>query len=248
LKAQQNFLAVEGSLQLTEKEIIKSFTDHELIGVIATENPTQAEGIFRALILKCTTIAAIKNDKVMDELTISLLWNYVLKHYNNYTFAEIEKAVTYNESGLLDERVEHFHSFSLNYLSRVMGNWLVLKTKTRQRIAALLPPVIEKQPTDEDLYQGLLNFINLNNLFPDMWAWSRVYNHMDKSKMITESNDEKRAIFEKSKAKISAQVENELLSVKGFIERQAISDTAEDRAKVESRKQLIVKHLSHLLK
>jgi hypothetical protein len=245
---QQNFLVVEGSLQLTEKEIIKSFIDHELIGVIEKENPAHAEGIFRTLILKCTTIAAIKNDKVMDELTISLLWNYVLKHYNNYTFAEIEKAVTYNESGHLDERVEHFHSFSLNYLSRVMGNWLALKNRTRQRIETLLPPPIIKPETNESLYQGLLNFINANKKFPEMWAWSKVYQHMDECLMISESNDEKRAVFEKVKAKINKEIEMELLSVKGFIEREGILDGAEDRAKVECRKQLIIKHLSHLIK
>jgi len=226
--------------------MIESVVGHELIDAIYKSRPATVQELFRKLIGKCLVIASIKNE--VDESTMGVLYEYTLKNYSMYTFQEIEKAITYNESGMLDERVEHFHSFSLNYLSRVMGNWLVLKNRTRQRIAALLPPVTVKEPTPDDLYQGLLNFINLNNSFPEVWAWSKVYQYMEECLMISESNDEKRAIYEIAKAKENQKAEFELLSVTDFIQRAAITDSLEDRIKVECRKQLVTKHLKHLLK
>jgi hypothetical protein len=238
--------AVQNSLSLTEKEVIKSFTEHELISVIHERSIQEAEEEFNSMVKYCSVTAGLKH--IPDPVVDGNLFKLCTTQYKNFTFNEIRKAVYMNSIGELNTRHEHFGLFDTTFLSKVMTDWLILKTRTRQRVAALLPPAKVKEPTDADLYQGLLNFINTNKKFPEMWAWSRVYQHMDSMKMITESNDEKRVIFEKAKAKINAQVENELLSVKGFIERQGIMDGAEERAKVESRKELTIKHLQHLIK
>lgn len=242
----QNSLIVAQSLQSQEKEVIEAFANHELIGSIKKSNPEAIAGLFRKLIARCLVICSIKND--VDELTMSVLFDYTLKHYGNYTFQEIEKAVIYNQSGDFPQRIEHFQAFDILFLSSIMEQWLILKTKTRQRVSALLPPVIHTPETPESIYNGLVGYVQKHKEFPHSWNWTTVYQFMEEDLQIPETNAEKREIMDKIRKKETDKLELELMTVVGFIEREKKKDELEEKIKILCRKELVIKHLSHLIK
>lgn len=237
---------MDQSLRSQEREVIEAFANHELIGTIKKSNPDAIVGMFRKLVARCLIICSIKNE--VDELTLSVMWDVVQKNYGNYTFQEIERAVIFNQSGKLDQRIDHFQAFDIQFLSSVMDLWLILKTRTRQRVAALLPSTKIVEPSPETLYDGLCDYVQKNKSFPIAWNWTAVYSHMEECLMIPESNDDKRMVFDTVSAKENDEMELKLLSVSDFIQRQKLMDGLEDRIKSECRKVLAVKHLKHLLK
>lgn len=235
------------SLHSTEKELVEAFTKHELISVAIERNEEIASIDFRKIVFRCASICSIKNKP--DELTISVLWDYTKKNLMNYTFKEIEKAVIFNQSGQLPETIEHFHVFDLAFFTKVMELWLILKTQTRSRIAALLPKPKESDPeTPEQLYQGLLNYINKNQDFPFSWAWLPVWNHMESKGLIKDSEEEKKAIWRAVKSEMEMKYELEIMSVPDFIERTKLKEQLPERAAEEYRKRRIVKNLNYLIK
>lgn len=242
----KNSLIVAQSLHSTEKELIEAFTSHELIHVLVERNQESASVEFRNLIFRCVSICSIKNKP--DELTLSVLWDYTKKNLSNYTLKEIEKAVIFNQSGQLADTIDHFHVFDIAFFSKVMDLWLILKNQTRNRIAALLPkPKDPELETPEQRYQGLLNYINLNQKFPEFWAWEAVFKHMEDVGVINESLESKRLLFNEIKVKLEVKQEMDLMNVADFIERERITSGLTDRVIAECRKITVQKYLSHLI-
>lgn len=239
----------------TDIEVIRSFTEDNIISIemgklLPTEQESamqqSAQAKFRSLILRCVVACSIKTQP--DEYTVALLWNYVSKSLSTCTFKEIETAVVYNAAGKLEQRVEHFQVFDLTFLSGVMDEWFILKSKTRNRVAALLPKPKEAEPeTPETLYQGLLNYINKNNSFPEFWAWNDVYQHMDENDLIPQTNAEKTELFKEIEAKFRVKMELDLMEIRDFIERDALKSGHTERVKAECRKLTIQQNLSYLL-
>lgn len=234
------------SLHSTEKELVEAFTKYELISVAIERNEEIASIDFRKIIFRCASICSIKNKP--DELTISVLWDYTKKNLMSYTFKEIEKAVIFNQSGQLADTIEHFQVFDLAFFTKVMELWLILKTQTRSRIAALLPKPKESEPeTPEQKYQGLLNYINKNQSFPDHWAWLQVWDYMESNGLIKDSEEEKRAIWKAVKSEMEMSHEMEMMTVTDFIERTKLKEELPEKAANEYRKKRIIKNLSYLI-
>lgn len=216
-----------------------------MICIIAKRNSEEAQTCFRKLIVNILSLCNIS--KIPDQINEGYLYKFITEGYGNYTFNEIEKAVYFNQARKLNKFHEHFQVLDVNFLSAIMTDWLILKTNTKQRIAALLPPATIKLETNESLYQGLLNYININNAFPVMWAWSKVYQHMDYCCMISESNEEKRQIMSQVRAREKVAFELKQLQVADFIERSRLAEEFEEELKVNCRKELIIRRLEYLI-
>ena len=239
----------------TDIEVIKSFTSDPIISIDCGKLADQKEIVksidsaqakFRSLLLRCVVACSIKEHP--DEYTISLLWNYVSRDLSTCTFKEIETAVVYNATGRLEKRIEHFQVFDLAFLSQIMDQWFILKSQTRQKIAGLLPK--ENQihiESPEQRYQGLLNFINKNQSFPEFWSWNEVYSYMDSEGLIKDSNTEKKVMFTEIETKMRVKMELEMMEIRDFIERDRHQSGHIDRVKAECRKQTIIKNLTYLI-
>lgn len=232
---------VESSLSKIEKEVIQATTSGEIISLVHKKNPDEAQAKFKTILKRCATLCSLKT--VPDEFTISFLYKYLTQTCGTSTFEEVEKAFYFNQAGHFGERIKHFDAFDVNFLSQVMEQWLIMKTKTRQRIAALLPPPTQKVETDEDSYNGLVAYIRKNADFPEFWAWTKVYNWMDECLMIEETNETKKELYDKVYHRLKNKLELEILDMKNANDRKERLESLPDDVKTECRKIMIKKYL-----
>jgi len=237
-------LTVEKFLTSSEKEVVNAVVENPSIYQLTQLEPEGVNRLFRQTIAKCLVITGIKSE--LDDATIAILWNYIKTTFNHSTFQEIEKAVYFNTSGKFDTRIEHYQSFNLEFLSQVMEQWLIFKTKTRQRIQTLLPkPEPEKITTDQESYNGLVEYCKKNKEFPDFWAWSKVYQHMEECLMIEMTIEQKKELFASEVKRLKSKLELDILDTKDAIERQERMDGIPEAAKLECRKKMIKKYLKY---
>lgn len=150
----------------------------------------------------------------IDSITEQMIVDYLVKYHGNYTLAEIMKAFFLNSIGKLEKRVEHFQLFDTTFVSKVMEEWLIVKNKTRQRMSALLPPKVEKLPTAEESYQGLIANCQKNGLFPEYWSWQQVYDHMMNKGLIPETKEQRWNLYYQELDKLTSKLELDTLSLK----------------------------------
>lgn len=182
-------------------------------------------------------------EEAIDEITEKFLFDYITKHYANFTFPEIEKAFYFNSIGKLEYRIEHYGAFDTTFVSKVMEAWLILKSRTRQHAASLLPPPAPpRETTAEESYQGLLAFVKKNAEFPIMWSWSKVFDYMEASGIIKLSLKEKQKIYADVYKKMSDQLELAGTSMR-IQELRSKREALEEDAALECRKQMVIKHL-----
>lgn len=214
--------------------------------MVKSEDPSLSVH-FRKMCSVCMVVSGIKvreDEEAIDQVTEKFLFDYITKHYGNYTFLEIEKAFYFNSIGKLDHRIEHFGSFDTTFVSKVLTEWLVLKNRTRQRISSLLPPPESvKVPTPEESYNGLLAYCQKNGDFPVFWSWSLVYQHMEEMLMIEMSLEEKRELYDAAIHRLKNKLELDLLNVKDTKELNERRNSIPEDAKLECRKILVQKYL-----
>jgi hypothetical protein len=237
---------VKSQISLRETQLLEAITCDITIGKHNEIKPFNAEKLLKETIAYCAVTSGVT--KVADMVTAANLREYFFSELKNFTFEEVKRAVYFNSIGEYPERIITYDLFDVSFLSKVMTEWLILKTKTRQRVATLLPKPKESEPeTPQSLYQGLLNYINKNQEFPFSWAWEPVFNYMDKEGLIKDTDEEKRTIWKAVKTEFESKLELELMDVKDFIERSKLKEELPERCANEYRKRRIVKNLSYLL-
>jgi hypothetical protein len=234
-------------LSTTEKEVIDSFTKSPIIsGLVKIEHPGLSD-MFRKMCLTCMVVSGIKSqieESPIDNVTEGFLWNYITKHYGNFTFDEIEKAFYFNSIGKLEHRIEHFGLFDTTFVSKVLTEWLILKNKTRGRISQLLPKKAETPPvTAEESYSGLVAYCQKLEGFPEFWAWSLVYDHMTSLNLIPESKDERWDLYYAELERLEAQMIADIGKIKNVYESNKIRESLPEQAKQNCMKNLVKKHL-----
>ena len=245
-KALETFLSVKSQLSSLEVAVMEAMTNDITIGMHHERKPFHAQTLFKELIAYGSSTCGVNTEP--DRYTMGNLNTYVFSQLKNYTFEEIKRAIYFNAAGEFPERIPHYNLFDMEFLSKVMTEWLIIKNKTRNKITELLPKPKDPQPeTNEQRFQGLLNYITVNNKFPDFWAWIQVWEHMEESGLIRDSEEEKKALWKKVKSELEAKLELELLSVPDFIERSNLKDGLQERVVNEYRRLRIVKNLSYLI-
>lgn len=230
-----------------EIQLLEAITCDITIGKHNEIKPFHAEKLLKETIGYCEVTSGVT--KVADLITAGNLREYIFSELKNYTFEEIKRAVYFNSIGEYPERIITYDLFDVSFLSKVMTEWLILKTKTRQRVSGLLPKPKESEPqTPEQLYQGLLGYINKNQDFPFSWAWVPVWHYMDSNGLIKDSEEEKRTLWKAVKSELEMKHEMDLMTVSDFIERTKLKEELPQRAADEYRKRRIVKNLSYLIK
>ena len=91
-------------------------------------------------------IASVRNP--ITEIEAELLNStFDLKYSNQLTKAEFLLAFQMNQSGLFDERIEHFQTFSIEFMTKVLDKFLSLKKKHEE--AKLLEKQLDQEKIDE---------------------------------------------------------------------------------------------------
>lgn len=241
-------------ISATDREVIDSFTTDSVISIVCgklapnihmAQMQEDAQNKFRQLVERCVVICSIKAEP--DEYTLGLLWNYASRELSLCTFKEIETAVIFNQSNQYDKRVDHFQVFDLAFLSQVMENWFILKNKTRNKIAGLLPAKeIKPSETPKDRYDGLVKFYKEKSEFPAFWPWEEVFFFMEGSGLITDSVEEKNLLFAQVNDRMKDELVEEKLKTVDQIERNRLDLGLRERVILECRKLTVQKWIKQL--
>lgn len=233
---------MKSSLSRQETLQAEAMTQHPTIGTLTQKNEPLARKTFKE------TVAAIAvasgSREVPDQILLSLLWEYFQQKLRGFTFEDIRLAFIMNASGELDQRVQHFQLIDLNFISQVMDLYLEKKIQLSKRITALLPPPEPVQlESDEDSFNGLVNYRKKHGEMPTFWAWKKVFNYMDECLMIEETMEQRRELFAKIYPKFQSKAELDILNARSAKERDEILEDAKVQAQTECRKTLIEKYL-----
>lgn len=91
-------------------------------------------------------IASVRNPITVIEAEL-LNSTFDLKYSKQLTKAEFLLAFQMNQSGLFDERIEHFQTFSIEFMTKVLDKFLSLKKKHEE--AKLLEQQLDQEKLDE---------------------------------------------------------------------------------------------------
>lgn len=238
-------------ISVTDREVIDSFTTDSVISIVCgklapnihmAQMQEEAQNKFRQLVERCVVICSIKAEP--DEYTLGLLWNYASRELSLCTFKEIETAVIFNQSNQYDKRVDHFQVFDLAFLSQVMEQWFILKNKTRNKIAGLLPAK-ETKPTEtpKDRYLGLVKYFKEKSEFPTFWPWEEVYKYMSENDLITSTVAEKNKLFAEVDERLRDQMAVESLKLSDQIDRNRLASGHKERVILECQKITVQNHI-----
>lgn len=82
---------------------------------------------FQNTLLKLSYLIGL--DKPLEKVELALLANHVYDYHDNFTIEEIELAFNLNEAGKLEKKIYHFQLFTCSYLSDILNNYQINKSK-----------------------------------------------------------------------------------------------------------------------
>lgn len=234
-----------------ERKVVKAFSQSPTIRTILTEDRPALTAMLRTTLIRAMVISGIrskddqdeKHKEKLDAVTEQFLFEYFTKDYANFTLVEIEKAFYLNSIGEW-ERVQHFGLFDTTFVSKVMEQWIILKSKTRQRMSALLPPKVEqKPPTPEESYNGLVAYVKKHGEFPKFWNYGIVYLYMEELLLIEASLEQKRELYEKELTRLENQLELDILNIRDTQELNRRRESIPEDAKLACRTIMVQRYL-----
>lgn len=169
---------------------------------------------FQNVILKLSYLIGL--DKPLDKVEIALLANHVYDYHDNFNLNEIELAFKLNEAGRLEKKITHFQIFTCSYLSDILNNYQLSRSKAifqYQKIeelenAKLLENkkhklsskeayelIVELYQKEKDIplfgpYTLAFEYLKENNISPDNWDQYKKENSIYIKRIFDLSKDE----------------------------------------------------------
>lgn len=219
------------------KEIISKATHSKRIKA----DLKYAEYNWKAAISKINVICAIKEKP--DEITLSLLFDCIVKDYSSLTWDEIFYAFIENQKGNLTKTHQHFGLIDLKFFCSVLNDYLQIRKTAVQEIEKQLTEPQPQTDSPESSYLYLVDYYTKNGDFPDYFSYNTTYSYMDENGMIPETNPEKSTIYDAVKHRLTNTIKLEELKIGDSIRRSTLWDNFEDRVKIECRKILVQKYI-----
>jgi hypothetical protein len=238
------FLASQSQISKSEAKILQANTAAPTIGALTRRNAEQAKEQFLYELGLILVICGIKEPP--DPILKGVLWTYACTYLQGYTFEDLKLAFLMNASGELGQRVEvkHYGLFDVAFISQVMAKYLESKIAAKNRAITLLPlPVPEPVPTDEELYNGLLEYCRKYDELPEYWNWAGVFAYMDECLLITETMEQRRALYNQQYEKLRLQLELDIAAMTNAQERHQRQENLKPDAQAACRKLLVKKYL-----
>ena len=226
------------------KRELKIFEAAKNLPTIAALGDTAPFHIKNALI-KCKIFVGANNE--VDDLTIAKLVQMISEHFSEFTAGEIEKAFDLAMLGEFDipgksRLIEHFGSFSVNYVVAVLTNYRIYRSKVLIKAMKTLEQQEQdaKQNSPGALDKKRRNFINVmiedfdkyNAKGPDDWFYFRFhlyYDYLNDKNLFTIGEQTIMIAHNEAKEKLKADVRAELDKSQGRKRRellQSIRDIA----------------------
>jgi hypothetical protein len=184
------------------------------------------EAELRTAILFVIAMLGIKNEP--DKTTVNFILAFMRNHFPHLTLAEFKVAFEINLLNQDENKPQHFHSFNLEFITPVLKNFLFEKQQALANMNKVIIPkerqLSEHQSTDKDYYDRLISYIEEKKQLPSFWNWIAVFNHMEYSGKVTETDEEIKSFKEKVKQEVKTQAQLDKLKAADRIERRRIDE------------------------
>jgi len=170
-------------------------------------------------------------------------------HYGWVTMEEICKAAEFNIKKVSPERIEHYHSLSIDYLTQIIEKYKVeQKAETFKKLKQL--ENITTADNCNDLpgsLKSLIEFYKKNNVMPLAWNWNHCFDELLVDGKIN-INEELKEWADNQKKIIKAAINSKLVKCKNPIEREYLRiQLTPDRINQELRKIYINKIIPEII-
>jgi len=166
-----------------------------------------------------------------DHNELKGLVSFLLRNYGNLSIESIEYAFELALIGSLKVDVEHYQSFDKKYISKVLNAYMdhqrsIIKkisdqatTKEREMKERTYKERRQTPEFQEEIYNGLVKYIQDKGELPDVYDWLSVYRHMKRKGLITATTEELKEFMESIKSKAISDLNKAKLEGNYYAER-----------------------------
>lgn len=186
---------------------------------------------------------------------INVIVAHFRKWYRTMTLEEVLLGIDLNLNGEFEQRIEHFNSLDVDYLTKIVNSYKGRKEQAFKEFAKIKANKSEeiKSVTDKEAYEGLLNYREKNKSWPLSWNWSRAFGYWYGLE-IRKGGDKEvhQPIVDKKikdwmltqKQKYLAEINKKIASALTLVERQILElEKSEDSVSLHLRKEFLINHL-----
>ncbi len=208
-----------------EKQIIDASIGRHFKDIL----PATFEREIRQEILRAITTYSIK--KLPDDLEVKMILQFLKNHFDRFTLKEFRLAFELNILREDQNKPQHYQNLSIEFISTVLKYFLHLKTEALGSLKRAVPVIAlpEHQSTDKDYYDRLISYVKDKKSLPSFWNWIAVFNHMEVSEMVTETDEELKEFKLKVKQEAKTQAQLQKLKAADAIERMRIDESLQPK-------------------
>lgn len=143
---------------------------------------------------------------------------FIAEYYPKLSVEAIRIAFNMALTGTIKVDAEHYQSFDKKYISKVLNAYNDYQANVIKKVSDEAQKVerikkeeeeMKKRNTPEfqqEMYEGLINYIQEYDELPDAWDFFSCYKHMMRSGMIKATVEELREFMERQRAKVKAEL------------------------------------------
>lgn len=194
---------VQSALSNTNKNILNASLYIHFKDIAKSEQ----EKKIREVLAYCSVVYGIKNPP--DDTSINIILDYFRRYYPNITIEEVKIAFDINLQRGDENKPQHFQTITLDFIIANIKYFLIKKTDAINALKMATPKELPKpESTDEDYYNRLIKVAEEKKEVPHYWNWTKVYNYMNASGLVTESLEWKNEL--KSVVMEQIKIDNEM--------------------------------------
>lgn len=144
---------------------------------------------FQSNLLKLSYLIGL--DKPLEKIEIALLANHVYDYHDNFTIDEIELAFKLNEAGKLEKKINHFQIFTCSYISDILNNYQLTKSKAIFEFEKLKEiettkenNMEHKRMTNEEAYDLIVEMYLRDKELPQFGPYQMAFDYLKENNLI----------------------------------------------------------------
>lgn len=143
---------------------------------------------------------------------------FLIEKYPKLTVESLGVAFDMALAKEFDVNTDHFQSFDKKYVSTILNAFKAHQNKVVKKASDEADRIerenerknaAQRQRSPEyqnEMYQGLLKYVQEKHELPDAWNFNACYHHMRRNNLISESVDELRAFMEQVKQRVQIEL------------------------------------------
>ena len=212
---------------------------------------------FTALLAKFKVMLGLSADMMPTSEEIEVMLNYAQDHWFKVTLEEVELAVITNINHENETYVEAYGKLSIKYINDCLFSYKETKRKAileyKRREESVRTHTHDREPDEIvnfKLWDGLCKFVREYSRLPEIWDWTRCYEHLEAEKGDGWlSPKEKLEIYNNQKAIIEAKQQKMKQQAQTVAELRELADADTERAiKIACKRFVVERELAEFIK